>query len=418
MVKLVYVLLDGLGDRPHPDLNGLTPLEAAETPHLDRLAHQGLQGLVYPVGKGVSPESDVAVFHMLGYSFEGEYVGRGVVEAYGAGLELKPGDLALRLNFATIDDKGYLVDRRVGRSLRDEEAAQLVEALNREVRLDGATFQVAHTVGHRGVLVLKADDALSENISNTDPAYRRLGGMGVAVKLEGPARIAQATPLDDSEAARLSARLVNEFTTKALEVLRDHPVNRERSSRGELPANAVLLRDAGSRIPQLDKVGERYGLSFACLVDMPVERGIARLVGMEASPAGGLTDYGYKARRVLELLKGHDAVYVHIKGPDEPGHDGDARKKARVIEAIDRSFFGLLADLRPEAVVVAVSADHATPCVLKAHSDDPVPLVVSGGPVGRDQTCLFSEREAAKGDLGVLHGPEVLPRLVELMGRR
>ncbi len=418
MSKMIYVLLDGVGDRPDPSLNYVTPLEAAYTPHLDSLARKGISGFVYPVSKDISPESDIAVFHMLGYEFKEGYAGRGVIEAIGSGIHFKDGDLALRANFATIDKDMIILDRRAGRDLSSEEAKVLAESINKQVKLSypKSSFEFLSTVAHRAALVIRTEGiALSSNISNSDPAYLRLEGIGIAKAEKGVLKLQRVQALDDGFETKVSADLVNEFTEKSIEILMKHPVNLSRERSGKKPANAILLRDAGNSLPKLRKLNEKYGLKFACLLDMPVERGIARLVGMVEIEAGGIKDYEIKAKKIAESIKSYDCIYVHIKGPDEPGHDGDAILKKKVIEDIDSKFFGnLLKLVNLDEVIVAVSADHSTPCQIKSHSADPVPLLISGSNIVKDGTCRFTEKEALKGSLKALMGVKVLPLMISL----
>ncbi|MHC1629020.1 MAG: alkaline phosphatase family protein, partial [Candidatus Nezhaarchaeales archaeon] len=275
MRKLLYIVLDGAGDRPNPQLEGKTPLQYAHKPNIDDLAKAGITGLVYTVGKGVAPESDVAVLSILGYDPFKHHTGRGALEALGAGLEFKDGWLALRCNFATIDKDLRIIDRRCGRTLTTREAAELAKAINEEVKLEGAEVTFRSTIGHRGVLVIRRlDGSLSSNITNTDPAYEKVGGLGVA-KAEVNMKIAECKPLDDKEETIMAAKLVNDFTFKAIEALDKHPVNDERRRKGLLPANALLCRDASHERPKLKPINELYGIKMACLAEMPVERGIA-----------------------------------------------------------------------------------------------------------------------------------------------
>ncbi|MCP8306113.1 MAG: 2,3-bisphosphoglycerate-independent phosphoglycerate mutase [archaeon] len=418
MKGLIYILLDGVGDRPDPKLNWITSLEAAHTPWLDSLARRGISGLVYPVGKDIAPESDIAVFHMLGYEFKEGYAGRGVIEAVGAGVSFKDGDLAIRANFATIGKDRVIMDRRVGRDLSSKEAKTLAESINKDVKLSypKTSFEFVSTVAHRAVLVIKAEGiTLSSYISNSDPAYSRLQGVGVAKVGKGVLKLEKVQALDEKSETKLSADLVNEFTEKAIEILREHPVNVHREKEGGMPANAILLRDAGNSLPRLEKLDEKYGLRFVCLLDMPVERGIARLTGMVEAEAGGIEDYEVKAEKTAELSESYDCVYVHIKGPDEPGHDGNAIRKKKVIEGIDSRFFSnLLKRIDLDEVIIAVSADHSTPCQIRSHSADPVPLLISGGSVTKDGTCRFTEKDASRGSLKILKGAQVLPLIISL----
>ena len=422
MLKLIYIVIDGMADRPLEELNGLTPLEYASTPNLDGLAKRGVTGLMYTVEKGVAPESDVAVMSILGYDPRRYHTGRGPLEAIGAGIEMKDGDLALRCNFATVGGDWELIDRRVGRSLTSEEAAELGSAINKEVKLEShpADFVFKTTIGHRAVLVIKGRGIkLSADITNTDPAYVKLEGMGIA-SVKPERMVKRCEPLKDTPEAKAAAELVNEFTVKSRELLEKHPINVKRVEEGKLKANIVLMRDAGDKTPKLFNLNEKYGLRFACLADMPVERGIAKLAGMEVipipPPTGDLkNDYGFRVERLLEVLPHFDAFYIHIKGPDEPGHDGDARRKAEVISLVDEEFMApLLSSVKLSETVICVTADHATPCSLKAHSDDPVPILIAGGGVEEDEVQTFSERSCALGKLGLLEkGVELMPILVK-----
>ena len=425
-MKLIYVVIDGMGDLPIEELGGRTPLEVAETPNMDMLAKKGKTGLMYTVRRGVAPESDVAVISILGYDPFEHHAARGSIEACGAGLEFKNGDLALRCNFATMDENGRIIDRRVGRDLTTEEARILAEAINKEVKLESypADFQFMNTLGHRGVLVIRSKGIpLSGEITNTDPAYERVKGLGVA-KAKGEMILQRSKPLEKTESARISADLVNEFVQKSHIILDRHELNKKRIAEGKLSANAILTRDAGSSLPNFFDINEKYNVKFACFVDMPVERGIARLAGMhlvELPPPSGdvRADYSMRVKRLLEILPSYDCFYIHLKGPDEPGHDGNFELKTKTIEIVDKSFFGnLLPKIDLEDCVICVTADHSTPCKLKAHSDDPVPLLISGDKIPGDDVERFSERECRKGDLGVLsRGTELMPMLMNMIGR-
>ena len=419
--KLLYVIIDGAGDRPNPQLNGKTPLQYAHKPNIDDLAKAGITGLVYTVEKGVAPESDVAVLSILGYDPYKHHTGRGSLEALGAGLEFRDGWLALRCNFATIDRSLRIIDRRCGRTLTTPEALELAKAINESVKLEGAEFTFKSTIGHRGVLVIRRiDGSLSSNITNTDPAYEKVGGLGIA-KTSAEMKIAECRPLDDKPESVIAAKLVNEFTLKVIDVLDKHPVNEERRRKGLLPANAVLCRDASSEAPKLKPINELYGLEMACLAEMPVERGIAIAAGMKVIPIPSMTgkpevDYKLRAESCLKALLEHDGVYVHLKGPDEPGHDGDPIRKVKAIEEIDKHFFNrVLEELNPEETIVIVTSDHATPCTLKAHSDDPVPILIAGGGIEPDDVESFDEESCKRGALGVIKGVEIMAKAIQYL---
>ncbi|MDE1858754.1 MAG: 2,3-bisphosphoglycerate-independent phosphoglycerate mutase [Thaumarchaeota archaeon] len=404
-MKAGYVLLDGCGDRPVPGLNYTTPLEAAFTPNLDRLASRSKLGTVTTVARGVAPESDIAVFNMLGYSFESGYPGRGVVEAVGSGLEMRDGYLALRANLASAKGRRIL-DRRAGRNLSQDEAERLALDLS-SISLRGASFEFKATVSYRGVLVIRAGRPLSAAVTNTDPAYARVGGFGAAKETKGSDTILKCRPESRAEGAVLAAELVNEFTSKAQAVLDRSEVNRDRVRSGKLPANSVLLRDAGDHLPVLPSFEEEYGMKGTALVEMPAEVGIAKMLGMKMATVKDRNDMAEKASLFASELREGTLVYVHIKGPDEFGHDGDARGKKRSIEGIDRGFFSACADMGDFRL--GVSCDHATPCTIKMHSADPVPLLVSAK---KGDGMRFTEPSAARGSLGHLKGKDVLARVL------
>jgi 2,3-bisphosphoglycerate-independent phosphoglycerate mutase len=417
----VLVVLDGVGDRPHPDTGGISPVEAAQTPHLDGLIRRGQLGRVVVVGSGVAPESDAGVFAILGYDPVIDSPGRGVLEALGAEVPLEPGDVALRLNFATADGDGTILDARVGRSLSTGEARDLAAGLTgADLLADrGIRAEVRATVGHRGVLWLRPieGERLSPSVSNADPFYEKVGGMG-QVRIPEHPRILPVEPLDSAPESRRTAEALNVFLDRAGSVLASHRVNARRAMAGKKIANVLLVRNAGS-LPSSppQPFSERYRVLGAALTEMPVERGIARVLGLVdryVGPMGYDRDAGYRdrARVARELAGEFPFVYVHLKGPDEAGHDGNAPLKREIVEAIDRSFFGPLLDgLDLARVRIAVTADHATPSILKAHSDDPVPLLLSGagvspGPRGRSDK--FGESAAAEGTLGTRRGSDVL----------
>ena len=423
--RIVYVILDGLGDDPLDPLGGKTPLEAARTPNLDRLAAQGRNGYVTTVGEGIAPESDIAVFAILGYDPHEHHTGRGPLESVGAGLEVNRGDLAYRANFATVEketDGWAIVDRRVGRDLTSDEAHALAREVQDNVTIPGATFDFRATIGHRGVLVMRSNEgALSAEVENSDPAYGRHGNLGVA-KETFENKVVRVTPVnghEDAEPAQRAARLTNEWLAASYDVLDNSEVNRKRSAAGKLAGNFVLTRDAGDHLPELVPFKEKFGPAMGCFVEMPVELGIARLTGMGVveAPTGIPPEEQYPqwAALALEAIDGYDGLYIHIKGPDVPAHDGDHEAKMASIELIDHAFFTPLLDrLDLKDTIVAVTADHSTSCARKAHTDGPVPLLVAGGSVSSDSVEAYGETASRRGALGHLMGPEIMPNLVRL----
>ena len=422
--SLLYVCLDGLGDDPNPVLDGRTPLEAAATPNLDGLAARGRTGTVITVGPGIAPESDIGVFGILGYDPSEEHPGRGVLEALGIGMDVRDGDLAYRINFAS-GAWPEIADRRVGRNLTSDEAHALADEVNQHLRLPGATFELRATIEHRGALVIRADDGpLSADVSNTDPAYRREGHLGVALETFDPV-VVRAEPLHGSDGARRAADLTNAFVEGAAAVLTESPVNATRRADGKLPADLILTRDGGDHLPALQPIRDRFGWGWGCFVEMPVERGISIALGMKGVDAPRLDPVGFGpaaeeayatwAGLAADALDSYQALYVHIKGPDVPAHDGRAEDKRDVIAAIDRAFFGeLLPGLNERRTIVGVLADHATSCVRKAHTADPVPLLLSGAGLTPDATTSYGEHACADGSLGELRGIDVLPTVARV----
>ena len=423
--KIVYVILDGLGDDPLGALDGKTPLEAARTPNLDRLAREGRNGYVTTVGEGIAPESDIAVFAILGYDPHEHHTGRGPLESVGVGVEVNDGDLAYRVNFATVeaeDDGWVIVDRRVGRDLSSEEAHALADEVNEKVSIEGASFDFRATIGHRGVLVIRSNEGgLSAEVENSDPAYGRQGALGVA-KETFDNHVVHVTPVaghEGSGAAQRAADLTNTWLRASYEVLEASGINAKRRSAGKLAGNFILTRDGGDHLPKLVPFKEKFGPEMGCFVEMPVELGIARLTGMGIveAPTGIPAPEQYEkwADLALDAISGYDGLYIHIKGPDVPAHDGDHEGKIASIEEIDSIFFARLLDgLDLRGSIVAVTADHSTSCARKAHTDGPVPLLVSGGGVSADSVDSYGESASRRGALGHLLGPQIMPNLVEL----
>jgi len=419
-VHLIYVLLDGVGDLPHPDLDGKTPLEAANTPTLDKIASNGTIGEVISVGKGIAPESDIAVFNMLGYSFEhADYAGRGVIEAIGVGVDFKDGDLALRGNYSTLNEEEVITDRRAGRQIEKEDADGIAKELEEKIKfsIPGTKIVVAPTIGHRVTVRIRTpNQKLSSRITNTDPAYSNIGGMGVAKSVGDFLKIEKCLPLEDVEGAELTSNLVNEFSEQSIKIMRDSEINKKRQVQNKKQLSCILLRDAGNKYPDVAPINEKHGMKFSCIVDMPVELGISEVLKMKAFEAGGLTDYEEKAKVAAKAMETQNAIYVHLKGPDEFGHDGDAIGKMKNIEEIDQRFFKTLVEnIDSSKVAIIISADHSTPCINKGHSDDPVPVVVSADFIKNDGTTRMTEQQAKKGSIGLLQGAEVVAKSLELI---
>jgi 2,3-bisphosphoglycerate-independent phosphoglycerate mutase len=404
--KAILVSIDGLGDRPIHELGELTPLEAAATPALDRIASEGLTGLVDPYAPGIPCGTDVGHLCMLGYDPNKVYSGRGPIEALGAGLEIFPGDVAFRCNFATVDQEGKVSDRRAGR-IRDG-VAELARLLDNISLNEDIIANFAPATDHRAVLVLRGK-GLSPQVSDSDP-----GGNN-----EGMA-IQKVQPLDKTAAAARTAQALEQYLAIAREVLGKHPLNRQRIMSGQLPANAILTRGAGI-VTYCTPLRERFkGLRCAAVSGEATVQAIAKMAGMQNYTHPGITgSYDFngklKAAAVLELLEDNDLVLVHIKATDLAGHDGRWNQKKSIIEQIDTMVGQIKANIPPDTLI-AITADHSTPCAVKEHSGDPVPAVIWGKGVRADKQVTYGETSCSHGGLGRITGNDYFHILIDLMG--
>jgi 2,3-bisphosphoglycerate-independent phosphoglycerate mutase len=381
--RIVLLVLDGLGGLPDP-ATGLTELESAATPNLDRLAQRAALGLHQPVGWGISPGSGPGHLALFGYDPVRFNIGRGVLSALGVGFEVKPGDIAIRLNFASLDGDGRITDRRAGRP-SDEEGRRLVAKLQEGVAAPGGV-QVffAAEKEHRAVLVLRGRQ-LSAALADTDP------------QTEGVAPLpAQALAPEAEETAGLLQGVLD----SAFAVLRDEPV-----------ANAILARgiDAYHPFPGFQ---ERYGLKARAIAKYPMYRGVARLVGMDGAR---VPDSDAETVDVLsDDFEAYDFHFVHIKAMDSRGEDGDFAAKAAAIAAADELLPRIEA-LEPD--VLMVTGDHSTPARLRAHSWHPVPVMIVSPWTRPQPDAVFGERACARGELGLLPARELMTLALAHAGR-
>lgn len=413
MVK-IFVIMDGIGDKPCRKLNGRTPLEAAKTPNLDYFSSKSKAGYVHTVSEKIAPESDVAVAALLGNDPFKTYTGRGPLEAYGAGLDVKPGDLCLRCNFATVNSAFTIIDRRAGRSLTTREAKELAKAVNKSVKLD-LPFEFVSTIQHRGVVLIR-DNKLSSNISNVDPEYKKVGAFGISI-FNNEKKVLLAHALDISAESKQSARVVNQFVQQSYCVLNSSLINKNRKKKHLMEANIILPRDAGVGLPTFIK-----HKNWRAVIGMPLEIGIAKCSGMN------ILKFNYpemKGKDVYENLydglketikasvkavkaKKFDSYYIHFKETDIPGHDNKPLDKVKMIEMIDSGFFSELRKI--DDIEIVVTGDHSTPCEEKKHSADPVPLIWYNKKFNGDVN-RFNEDECRKGSLGKMYGKDVLRRV-------
>jgi 2,3-bisphosphoglycerate-independent phosphoglycerate mutase len=363
--RILLVVMDGLGG--YADRHHGSELEEAATPNLDALAAEGATGLVEPVGPGITPGSGPGHLGLFGYDPLEFELGRGALSAAGLDVELLAGDVAARGNLATLDAEGNIVDRRAGR-IPDAEAAVVVSTLSEKVRIPGVEVRFVPEAQHRVLVVLRGE-GLDPRVADTDPQT-------TGVPPRSP------VPLDPQ--AEHTSDVVTELDRQVRELLSGHP-----------KANALLLRGFDSH-RQLPTMQERYGVAPAAVAIYPMYRGIARLVGMEVLPKAADLD------GQLDLLRDHwdayDYFFLHHKGTDSAGEDGDFDRKVAAIEALDAAV-PRLRELGPDVIVV--TGDHSTPSQMAAHSWHPVPALMWSERVGRDGTERFGERWCAAGGLGL-----------------
>ena len=392
MPKVIFIICDGLGDLPNG--RGDTPLSAARKPHMDSLAREGQCGLLHTIGRGIVPGSDTAHLALFGYDPHDYYRGRGAFEALGAGINLRTGDVAFRCNFATVDAERRVIDRRAGRL----NGGKALEPAVNGIRVPGCSLKFVSTVEHRGVLVLRGS-GLSSAVSDTDPH-------------DAGRRILRCEPADKSPEAARTASIVNEFTRRVVPALRRQPFNAKRAK----PANAILLRGAGS-YRKVDGLKAKYGVQATCIAGGALYKGVARYVGMSVPHVRGATgradtDLDAKADAALSALRNRDLVVVHVKATDSFGHDGDFEGKRRMIERIDE----MMGRLRKgaEGSYLVLTGDHSTPVQLKAHSHEPVPVLINGPWTRVDSVKRFDEASCASGSLGHLTGLELFRTIIGL----
>ncbi|MHB8561208.1 MAG: 2,3-bisphosphoglycerate-independent phosphoglycerate mutase [Thermoplasmataceae archaeon] len=398
MKKIVLIVLDGLGDRPNKILHGRTALQAAYRPNLNHLASLGINGVMHPIKPGIRSGSDTSHLSLLGYDPEEVYTGRGPFEALGLGLEVLPGDIAFRANFGTVDSGGIVMDRRADRISQGTDL--LASSLN--MNIDGYIFRVKEGVEHRAALVIHGP-GLSSAVTDSDPHE-------VGKKVE--------TVKGVDEAGKRTAELVNRFLEKARNILRNHPVNTERIKNGLKPANEILLRGAG-KAPDLIPFEKKYGMKGACIAGIPMITGLCNMLGMDiikVKGATGRTDTNYegKVSALINTLKTHDFVILNFKGTDVAGHDGDPILKKIVIERVDRAIAPLKNQL--ENTAIAITGDHSTPCEMKDHSGDHLPILfVTSGNL-RDRVKRFDEISCMEGGLEI-NSTNVMDYLLQISDR-
>jgi 2,3-bisphosphoglycerate-independent phosphoglycerate mutase len=405
--KILLIILDGLADLPVPELGNRTPLQVAKMPNLHSLAQRATLGSHHAMPeKDEYPTSDEAHFEILGYDYRTYLPGRGVLEALGLGLDLGKRELALRVNFGTVDENLVVLDPRAG-NIKDVKS--LVESV-KEKRIDDFTFRLYPGLLHRAVLVISGP-AISREVyhhstivSDTDPHK--------AKNHRGGDKVLRPAPIDKSPEAAMTADALWRYQIETHQQLDDNVENKVRRRQGLLPANFLLTRGAGF-IDSIPSFHSKYGLNAACVAGGHLYKGIGRYLGMDVIDVAGATadehtDINAKVRKALALLKsGYDFVFLHVKGTDLISEEtGDCQKEIEFLERLDKSFAPFL----KYDGVLCITGDHATPCILKDHSTDAVPIMIIGGE--RDGISKFDEVSVEKGSLGHLKGKDIMPILL------
>ncbi len=379
--RIVFLVLDGLGGLPQGDR---TELEFANTPNMDKLASKSETGLMRPIIPGVTPGSGPGHLSLFGYDPLKYVIGRGILSALGVKFPIRDGDLAARVNFATLDVKGNILDRRAGR-IPDEINRLMCEKI-REIKIPGLDVFIETEKEHRAALILRGQQ-FSENLSETDPQ-----------KTGVPPLVVRA--LDNKPASVHTAEILNEFLSEVRKKLKS-----------EKPANGILLRGF-ALYQQIPSMREIYGLNACAIAGYPMYRGLASLVGMEVIE----TESGVEPQfeKLSELWGKYDFYFVHIKYADSRGEDGDFQAKVSVIEEVDRNIPSIL-KLNPDVFVI--TADHSTPASYRAHSWHPIPLLLSSKWVRFAKLSKFGESELLRGTLGIINSTDLMPLVMAHAGK-
>lgn len=403
----IIIIADGLGDRPIKSLDGKTPLEYANTPVLDQLASLGMCGNVYPISPGKPVGTDVGHLHIFGYDSEVTYSGRGPLEAFSGGINLIAGDIAFRGNFGTVNSDNVVIDRRAGRIREGTDI--LAEAINGMLLSDGTVVIAKALTEHRVAIVFRGM-GLSDRIVETDPGTAHEGE-----KLIRPYAIVS------DQAALKTADLLWEFTRKSTEILNKHWLNIERVSKGLLPANVIITRGAGQKMA-FDSIFIKNGIKSACIAGDMTVLGIAGIVGMdvftdETFTGSFDTNLKGKATLAVDLLgKGYDWIVLHIKATDLAGHDNRPDLKVEMIEKIDRMMGDIVKNIDLDRCLISFTSDHSTPCVVRDHSGDGVPTIITGCGSRKDAVRFCGESDFSGGCLNGLTANEIFSIQMDLMG--
>ncbi len=397
MKKIILLVIDGLGDDKIPELGNKTPLEAARTPNMDYLAEKGVSGKVDPFWfkKQHYPRSDSAHLALFGFNPKENYLGRGPYEAAALDVDLEEGDLAFRINFATIKN-GKIIDRRAGR-IKDKKP--FVRALQ-NIEIDGIKFIVESGIEHRGVLILKGKDKLSKEVTNSDPKKTNIPPKKVKSK-------------KDTKKAKYTAKILNQFFEKAYQILKDHPKNKEREEKGLLPANYILARGAGT-FKKMESFDDKFNLKAGSITGGGVYKGVSKAVGMDIIKKNGKDKFGddnldKKFNLVAKKIEDYNFIFCHIKKIDNLSHDGDFKGKKDFLEKIDRKLKPLMV---LKNTLLIITGDHSTSCIKKEHTTKPLPVLIYDGE--KDKVKNFSEKDCKEGKLGKINQVNLMEKTIEI----
>jgi len=369
---MILVVMDGLGD-----ISGGkgTPLEVAKTPNLDNIAQNSICGMQDPIAPGITPGSGPAHLGLFGYDPISFDIGRGILSALGVDFELKPSDVAARMNFCTLGKDGIITDRRAGR-IPTEKCVELCQELS-QIKVSGLEIFVKPEKEYRAAVIFRGE-SLSGNLCDTDP--QKVGHKPNPVQ-----------PTDTSSDTQRTAKLVSEFVEKASKILADHH-----------PANMVLLRGF-AKYDKIPLMPELYKMSCAAIANYPMYRGVARLVGMNVLSVGSELEDEFDL--IEKIYKDFDYYFFHVKKTDSYGEDGNFDAKVKVIERVD-SLIPRIVALKPDCLVI--TGDHSTPCKMKSHSFHPVPIMLMSPDARVDTVKAFNETSVLQGGLGRISSTDII----------
>ncbi len=393
-MKYCVLIMDGAAGLPLPDYGGKTSLELARTPNLDAMVKTGMVGLAHMVPKDMEPDSAVACMSIFGYDPKVYYSGRAPIEAISLNIPINPGEALFRCNLVTVQN-GAMVSHSAG-SISTAEAHELVEALNKA--LGNERIHICPGISYRGILKLK-------------------GAVETTQAVCTPPHDIPGKPAAEYLPRGAGSKLLLDLMAHSQEVLKDHPVNKRRIARGDLPATSIWLFWGSSRIPTMPLFYETYHRKAAVTSGVNLLQGLGKMAGMAVLEISGVTDgldnnYAAQAKGALDALKFYDIVIIHIEAPDEAGHTGSVKEKVAAIEKIDKLVVRQVRDWRGDGLRLLVTSDHPTPISIRTHTDAPVPFLLWGAGFNPNGAKRLTESEAERTGLTINPGWNIMRRLI------